>query len=208
MFELAAALWSIITTTETGISEGTGTEGTEASDPEFEGVVFFGDSRVVGASTSGAAGCFVGKVAAGYSWMTGEGAALLDQAVAACPGYDVAFCFGVNDPANVEAYGGWFLDYAASHPETRCWYLSVLPIGDETASSNGYLVTEGMVEAFNERMKEIAGDSYLDVHEGLVLGGYLTPDGVHYDSSTYAGMAELTGVLIREKLRERAAAGE
>lgn len=167
---------------------------------EVSEVIFYGDSRVVGMSSACPGDAYVGEVAMGYDWMAGAGLSGLTSAMSALPDADVVFCFGVNDPGNVDAYASWFNSFAESHPDRRIWFESVNPIADGAAAANGYFTRNYMVTDFNARLSAAVGDRYLDVYSTLISLGFGTWDGVHYDAGTYATISEATKDEIEEKL--------
>lgn len=169
--------------------------GDESLDLDDISMIFYGDSRTVGLAQC-AGGCtYVGKVAAGYDWMAGEGYALLQNAMAEHPDATVVFCFGVNDMGNVESYIRFFRDFQASYPEKEAFFCSVNPVADSYAAANGYAVRDAQVVAFNDRVQAELPDEYLDSYTFLAAGGYETVDGVHYGSETYVEIQNLTKLL-------------
>ena len=167
---------------------------------EVTGIIFYGDSRVVGMGMTCSGNAYVGKVSMGYDWMAGSGLGLLLSAMEEMPDADVVFCFGVNDPGNVYAYADWFRSFCDSHPDRRVWFESVNPINDGIAAANGYFANDGMVRSFNEVMSAAVPDRYIDTYTPLVTNGYGTPDGIHYDGGTYSAIQDMTRVLITEKI--------
>lgn len=162
-------------------------------------LVFFGDSRVVGMGMyAPAEGCaFVGETGAGYGWMSGEGAAALESALAAAGGdAGVVFCFGVNDLGDADLYASWFENWTADRPETEAWFSAVWPVDDAAAEACGYYVCDAQTDAFDDVLAARLGGRFLDVDDEIARAGFYAPDGVHYDAATYA--------YVREAVREAA----
>ena len=165
-------------------------------------MIFFGDSRVVGMSQYAGGYHYVGKVSAGYSWMTGEGVVLLTQMMGEWPQADIVFCFGINDLGNIDAYISWFESFREQYPDRRCWFLSVNPVSELTAAHHGYSVRNDSIDSFNTRLAEAFPERYLDTYSYLMKYGVLTGDGIHYESDTYAAIEDCTWRAICEKREE------
>lgn len=174
-------------------------------------MIFFGDSRVVGMSQEAGGYHYVGKVAAGYSWMSSEGSSLLQDMMSQWPQADIVFCFGINDLGNIDSYISWFEDFSAQYPGRRCWYLSVNPVSELSAARSGYTVRNDSIDAFNSRLEEAFPDRYLDTWSYFMEYGVSSADGVHYSRNTYAALEDCTWRAISEKLEEenaKAAGGQ
>lgn len=178
--------------------------GDSQTDLEEISMIFYGDSRTIGLAYS-AGGCtYIGKVSAGYSWMSGEGYSYLQEAMAMHPDAGIVFCFGVNDLGNVDSYIQFFRDFIAAYPDRKAYFASVNPIADSYAAANGYTVRNSSVEAFNAKVEDELEDYYLDTYTFLAAGGYDTLDGVHYGSETYIKIQNLTKILAESKEMEAA----
>lgn len=165
-------------------------------------MIFFGDSRVVGMSQEAGGYHYVGKVAAGYAWMSGEGSSLLQDMMNQWPQADIVFCFGINDLGNIDSYISWFESFSAQYPDRRCWYLSVNPVSELSAARSGYTVRNDAIDAFNSRLEEAFQDRYLDTWSYFMEYGVSSADGVHYSGNTYAALEDCTWRAISEKLEE------
>ena len=163
-------------------------------DVQFDPIIFFGDSRVVGMSMVGGSG-YVAKVGAGYSWMSSDGASLLLSAMNGAPEADIVFCFGINDLGNVDSYIRFFRDFSAAYPDRDMYFMSVNPIDEGAAAANGYSVTNAQIRAFNERLMQEIPDRYLDISVFLELYA-ITWDGIHYDTGTSAIVQELAKIMV------------
>lgn len=149
-------------------------------------ILFFGDSRVVGMSGVGGEGYhYVGKVSAGYSWMTGDGYTKFSALMEEYPEAAVVFCFGVNDMGNIESYISWYQNFMEEHPDRIIKLLSVNPIEDDKAGAAGYKAKDSSVADFNARLSEAFPEEYLDCYDYLLYTGLASADGVHYSNETY-----------------------
>ena len=166
--------------------------------PEISNLLFVGDSRVVGMSTTGMYS-YLGKESIGYNWFVSDGAAqMLDMAG---EGSDVVLCFGVNDLGNISQYIGYYQSLINNHPSIRFWIMSVNPVNEGLAASCGYSVTNSMITSFNDAMYHAFPDKYLDCYAYLSQNGFGSSDGVHYDSNTYTAIQNFTKSTIEQKIQ-------
>ena len=205
--------------TETEMDWGAYVSGVEAVDGSFSldeqfieaygeescsNMIFYGDSRVVGMSYTIGGNYYVGMVGAGYDWMQGEGLPDLERMMSEHPDADIVFCFGVNDPGNIESYIQFFNMIQQQYPDRRFWYLSVNPVYDGISSENGYFARNAQIESFNARLQEAFPDRYIDSWSYLKEYGYNAQDGVHYDGDTYFAIQNFCWRAITQKLDEQA----
>ena len=165
-------------------------------------LIFFGDSRVVGMSEYAGGYHYVGRVSAGYPYMTGDGLTGLLQMMADWPYADIVFCFGVNDPGNVDSYIGFYQSFLAQYPGRRAWFMAVTPVSEVQAAAAGYQIRNAQIEAFNAALQYAFPDRYIDCYTYLMENGVNTGDGVHYDGTTYAAEQDFTWRTIQEKLEQ------
>ena len=170
-------------------------------------MIFFGDSRVVGMSWYAGGYHYVGKVAAGYSWMSTEGLALLQEQMAQFPQADIVSCFGINDLGNIGAYLGFYQYLQQAFPDRRFWFMSVNPVSERQAAANGYSVRNAGIEQFNAILQSAFPDRYLDCYSYLYRNGVGTDDGIHYYGDTYAAVQDCAWREIAAHLDEMNAAG-
>ena len=165
-------------------------------------LIFFGDSRVVGMSEYAGGYHYVGRVSAGYSYMAGDGYTALTQMMADWPYADIVFCFGVNDPGNVDSYIGFYQSFLAAYPDRRAWFMAVTPVSEVQAAAAGYQIRNAQIEAFNAALQSAFPDRYIDCYTYLMENGVNTGDGVHYDGTTYAAEQDFTWRTIQEILEQ------
>lgn len=146
---------------------------------ESESLIFIGDSRFLGMEKSNTKKydffCEIGK---GYNWYTDNFSNIepfiKDDTI-------IIFGLGVNDLYNIKNYQ----KLAQSPYFSKMYFLSVNPVDETKEQAFGYTVTNEDIEKFNEQMKEIFGDKYIDSNNYLKEDGFNTIDGLHYDSKTY-----------------------
>lgn len=61
--------------------------------------------------------------------------------------------------------------------------MSVNPIDEELATSNGFNITNDEIMAFNTKLSSAFPDNYIDVYS-QILDNFTTVDGVHFDNET------------------------
>lgn len=163
--------------------------------------IFLGDSRTVGMyntvagyAPSGIVEDQVGDDAwkaaggEGYSWFTSEALPYAEQVRE--PEDAIVILMGCNDlgGSRYADYAELVNDLAAQWKEddVSCFFVSVNPISDGLAASNGYAVHNSQVVAFNEGLEPLLSDDviWIDTYSLLESDGYDTFDGVHYSQST------------------------
>ena len=166
---------------------------------DVEGIIFVGDSRVVGMQSYAGGYEYIGEISTGYPWLISTAQHKVAELFQIYPGYDIVMCFGVNDPGNISSYIQEYYTLQTIYKD-HFWIMSVNPIYDAAASANGYFIHDSQVEAFNERMQAAFPDIYLDVYSMLGFYGYETLDGIHYAPETYVMIQEICREMIEEKL--------
>lgn len=162
---------------------------------EVSSLIFVGDSRVVGMAGVGGFR-YVGEVAQGYYWLSGEGLRWMEQEMAADPDAAVVFCMGINDLGNIDAYISYYSTLLSWYPDKELYFMSVNPVNEAAERAYGYSVTNEAIEAFNSRLMEQFPDRYIDVYGYLLANGYGTVDGVHYDAATYSWIQQYTLLMV------------
>ena len=165
-------------------------------------MIFYGDSRVVGMAYTTGGYHYVGKESEGLTWMKGDGLDYLEDQMEQWPQADIVFCFGVNDPDNIDKYISFYRDYTETWPDRRFWFLSVNPVYDGIGKANGYYAKNSKIEDFNEKLREAFPDRYIDTYSYLKEYGYNAQDGVHYDGITYSAVQDYCWRAITQKLEE------
>ena len=139
--------------------------------------LFVGDSRVVGMAEAApyANTSYIGKVSMGYSWFASSAAWQVRSMLNSYPSIKVIFCFGVNDPDNINHYIAYYRDMVSAYPRATFYFLSVNPL-----RYGNYRVVN-----FNAKLKSAFGSRYIDSYSHLVKNGYSSWDGIHYSHDTY-----------------------
>lgn len=153
--------------------------------------IFVGDSRMVGmqAACPDQNASYIAKVSMGYDWIVSTADARLRQLLNANPQCTVIFGFGINDLGNISQYIAYYRGMMQSYPDTRFFVMSVNPVNQKKAASNGYSVKNSQIKAFNKQLKAAFGSSvYLNTYQYLKTNGFSSQDGVHYTAATYAAL--------------------
>ena len=143
--------------------------------------IFTGDSRTVGMEL--AVGSkhpetkFIAQISIGYSWMKNNA---IPQIVSSMSNNTkIVFLFGVNDLHNIDNYIKEYKTFEKQYKNSnKIYYVSVNPVNNEVS------VTNEQIENFNIKLKEFAGNRYIDTYSMLKKDGYSSSDGLHYDTST------------------------
>ena len=184
--------------------------------------IFLGDSRTVGMyntvagyAPSGIVEDQVGDDAwkaaggEGYTWFTSQALPYAERVME--PGDAIVILMGCNDLG-----GSRYADYADllnglaaqwKEDDISCFFVSVNPISDDLASSNGYAVHNSQVVAFNERIEPLLSEDviWIDTYSILSSDGYNTFDGVHYAQSTCQVIYDECKAAVAEKEQSAAA---
>ena len=152
------------------------------------GVLFIGDSRCVQMREAvGGGGCsWICENAKGYKWLSETAIGQADPIVG--KGTKVVVCLGVNDTGNAGNYAALINQKAAEWAGrgARTYFVSVNPVW-----TNPW-VTEEQVTNFNASIAgQLSGVRYIDTHSVLINNGYVSVDGLHYDTNTYVTIFNL-----------------
>lgn len=159
-------------------------------------IIFVGDSRVVGMASMVGGYYYIAKTSQGYDWLVNTALAETESAMAEYPDAPVVFCLGVNDLGDVDAYIDCYQDFMDQYPEKDIYFLSVTPVDNELAASDGYSVQNDQIVAFNDALQEAFPDQYLDLYYYMQVNGFLATDGVHYDGNTYAMIQDYVRYMV------------
>ncbi|MCR5486946.1 MAG: hypothetical protein K6F35_05390 [Lachnospiraceae bacterium] len=145
------------------------------------GYIFIGDSRFVHMNDvckiSDVENLFmVAKVGEGYSWFSKDALKQVKRIVGTglFPKWKLVICLGINDLGNQSKY---LEKYGQLKEEYDISLVSVNPI-----TSYGTL-TNPQIEEFNRGLEK-AGLPYIDTYRLLMVTGYATTDGLHYNGDT------------------------
>lgn len=179
--------------TGSGAASPTGTAGGNHNPTNPEKIIYVGDSRTVGmcsaVSLSSDSDCSISKESQGYNWFKNTALSNLKNKINDTNTYYVVINMGTNDLGSssyASNYATLYNDLAASYPESKIIVVSVTPIQDSKAKSNGYSVTDSMVVSFNSALRNTLSSkiTYCDVYS-KIKGSYNTTDGIHYTNDTY-----------------------
>lgn len=151
--------------------------------------VWVGDSRTEDMSqvVKDGKNTWITKVGSGYDWFNSEAAAQTTSKVDGDS--NIVFNFGVNDLSDADKYISKLNDLAKGdwNKAKKIIIMSVNPVDEKKAESNGYSVKNSDIEAFNKKLQAgVKGDKieYVDTYSKL-KGKVNTTDGLHYDFATY-----------------------
>lgn len=160
---------------------------TEISDSSF--LIWVGDSRTVGMERAMKNNdCYIGASGEGYYWFSTEGLPLMKKAIAQYPDAPVIFNLGVNDHENLDLYLALYRSVFDEYPDTRFYFLSVNPIDPERCSA----ITNEEITDFNEHMKGLFPDTYIDSYTWMMENEIETIDGIHYSEEIYRALHDFT----------------
>lgn len=151
---------------------------------EVKDLIFVGDSRAEGMQWLSGRYHYICKTAIGYAWLISDAKPAITQMASELPEADIILSLGVNDVDNVGSYIEEFHAMQGRYGD-RVWFLSVTPVEDDRCAANGYMVNNGMINAFNEQVKAGVGNRYIDCCSYLWQSGFETQDGLHYTEDTY-----------------------
>ena len=160
---------------------------TESSDsPLF---IWVGDSRTVGMERAMKDGdCYIGASGEGYYWFSTEGLPLMKKAILQYPDAPVILNLGVNDHENLDLYLALYRSLFEEYPDTGFYFLSVNPIDPERCSA----ITNEEITDFNEHMKTLFPDTYIDSYTWMMANAVETIDGIHYSEEDYRALHDFT----------------
>ena len=102
-------------------------------------------------------------------------------AIKAHPKSVVVFNFGVNDYDNLSNYMKLYEFLFEEYPSTHFYFLSVNPIDPEQCQN----ITNEEIADFNDHLKALSPDTYLDSYTQIKAGEIPTIDGIHYSQDDY-----------------------
>lgn len=149
-------------------------------------MVFVGDSRTQGMENAVKANLpddlcqFVAAEGEGLAWFQETGADELDKILSNTPDATVVLNLGVNDLPSIDSYISYYEEIFAKYPDARFYVMSVNPVSDDCQ-----VVSNQVIDEFNQKMKAAFPDEYLDVYTYLLTGDLNTVDGLHYTEGTY-----------------------
>lgn len=160
--------------------------------------IFIGDSRTVGLCSAVGAGYYDGalvtktvgtdkeyyfaKVSSGYSWYSSTALPQLKKLLKKNPTASVVLNHGVNDLDSAERYISSYRSLMASYPKAKFIIMSVNPVN--TKIYKGY-AKPALVEAFNSKLIAAFPQNFVDTYHYLQENKFKSPDGLHYDNTTY-----------------------
>lgn len=165
----------------TAVSE-PATEPSVAASAAVHSFLFVGDSRTIGMGNAVNDSCiYIGAEGEGYSWLSTDGLAKIEESLREDPSRTVIFNPGVNDPKNISLYIDFYRSFSEQHPDTSFYLLSVNPLID----GKNFNTTNEMISIFNATLQSAFPDQYLDSYSYLRENGFETVDGLHYTEQTY-----------------------
>jgi hypothetical protein len=162
----------------------------ETARAESSRIIWIGDSRFVGMKATAPVtdnDIFVCEGGRGLQWFKESGIHQVRDNLKS--GDQIIFNLGVNDLGDIDQY----IDYINSLVNSE-WsgyevsYMSINPINDSKANSNGYSVKNQQVIDFNTKIKNGIDSriKYIDTYGQLISNiDSITEDGVHYTAETY-----------------------
>ena len=151
----------------------------------YETYIFVGDSRYVQMeSYAESDDTFLAENGVGYRFLSNHMDEIISMSNADTK---IVIGLGVNDVlSGTGKYKELLLDLR-SRTDAQLYYMLINPVDDELCESNGYSVTNEVIDDFNI---DIQGDligsgiKIIDANSYLKAIGYTTRDGLHYDSAT------------------------
>ncbi len=150
--------------------------------------IFIGDSRTCGmkmAVSSNKNDEWICKDSQGYNWFVNEAIPTLKTKLKTNKTYNIYINLGVNDFGNINSYISKYKELTKKYKNHNVVIVSVNPINDSVASSNGYMARNSQVAYFNSELKKTKGIKYCDTYTKLLNSSWKTTDGIHYETNTY-----------------------
>lgn len=137
---------------------------------------------------------YFGQVSMGYKWFNDTVVPEVNKIVQKNGGHNIIINLGVNDLYNVNNYITKYNYLAASDwKDQDIIIVSVNPVDDAKAQSNGYSQLTKEVDNFNNNIRSGLSNSnnltYCDVNS-KIKSNFSASDGVHYDNATYKKIYE------------------
>ena len=102
-------------------------------------------------------------------------------AISAHPDSVVVLNFGVNDYDNLDRYIELYTSLLSEYSDTHFYFLSVNPIDPEVCHN----ITNEEIADFNDHLRELSPDTYLDSYTQIKAAEIPTLDGIHYSQDDY-----------------------
>ena len=165
--------------------------------------VFIGDSRTVGMEMycgGNPDDYWSAKNSMGYSWMVSTGIPNVEYLID--ENTDVVILMGVNDLGNVYQYIDYINQKAAEWKKlgARTFFVSVTPV-DDGRSPNA---KNSRIESFNAYAQENLQDVYYIDAYNRIRYTFGSPDGIHYDGSTYRDIYQIIDFYLYRGWYEQA----
>ncbi len=145
-------------------------------------VIWVGDSRTLGMQKAVAnSDVYIGAAGEGYDWFVETGLDELRAALEAHPESVIVFNFGVNDYDNLENYMELYGSLLEEYADRHFYFLSVNPIDPEQCQN----ITNEEIADFNDHLRRLSPDAYLDSYTLIKAAEIQTIDGIHYSQDDY-----------------------
>ncbi len=145
-------------------------------------VIWVGDSRTLGMQKAVAnSDVYIGAAGEGYNWFVESGLDEMRDALRTHPDSVIVLNFGVNDYDNLENYMDLYGSLLQEYPDRHFYFLSVNPIDPEECHN----ITNEEIADFNDHLKALSPDSYLDSYTQIKAAEIETIDGIHYSQDDY-----------------------
>ncbi len=157
----------------------------DASQQGVTRYIFVGDSRYVGMSVLAQADdIFIAEEGMGYYYMVEHEA---DIKAAIIPGSVLIIGMGVNDvKSNVTDLYIQKINEWAQTLGISVYYMLVNPVDEATEAQHSYDITNDEIDEFNAALKAgLVGVHIIDTNSYIKNEGFVTRDGVHYNTETY-----------------------
>jgi len=147
-------------------------------------LIYVGDSRIVGleSALNNTNISYIAKVSMGHSWLTNTAMGLLETELSNKTNGIVILALGTNDLHNIDKYVTTYKEIIEKYPSNKFYVLSVNPVDEAKAKSNGYSINNASIEVFNSILKTNFPDIYIDIYSSLT--SFESSDGLHYSNST------------------------
>ena len=124
------------------------------------------------------------KVGEGYTWMKNTGVPAVEDKIG--KNSKIVILMGVND-LNSNAYISYLNNKAKKWKEkgATVYFVSVNPVDEEKARSNGYTITNSSIVTFNKAMKKGLSSNVKYINTYSEINSFGTTDGLHYTNGTY-----------------------
>jgi len=147
-------------------------------------LVYVGDSRIVGLKSAINKNNinYIAEIGSNFDWLNTTANAELERLLTEKEKRIVVLSHGVNDLYNIDKYINYYNSLISKYPQTYFYIMSINPIDEGLANTNGYNLKTSDIESFNNKLKSNFPNNYLDIYNSLSNIG--TNDGLHYDNQT------------------------